>query len=496
MKPGFVGHLALSLLGASASRALWFALVPVAARLYGKDDFGGLALAIGFIGLVQPFLTLRYEISVVLVRSERAARALLWGAIGIAALGYICLCLAVVGAPALLSSFLDVKLLASLRTPVLVHLAAGVLNVLLVAWLQRRRMFSGIAASQFAGALVAAILVLGAPLVVEPRLHVLVWGYAAGAVSTGLVLAAWGRNTKIFVCRPPLRLRRILLLLAKYRVYPTYTLPLTISSLISDRLLLLYLFTAFSIGTLGGFFSVRQLLFGMVHLVTSSINQVVFPYVCHMANGVMSARRPLLAITRGLAVSAGLPLGWLCIYPAELTVLFFGDQWLDVAEMVRWIAAHAAVLTIVGWQGRLLDIEQRQRADAALQIAGDFALVAGLCVLWSSSASVIVVVAVVSVIGIAHAVGSLIVIYRVIGLGARHAIASELLLLGSAFAAAALAAICKAGFGTIIGMTMSLVMIGSAMVLTILVTAKAINDETGAPSIPTNAAWRRGLDAG
>jgi lipopolysaccharide exporter len=494
MKPGFVGHLALSLLGASASRALFFAMVPLAARLYSKEDFGALALAIGFIGLVQPLLTLRYEIAVVLVRSDRAARALFRGAIGIAAVGYICVCLVVIGAPRLFSSLLEPTLLVALRDPVMIHLGAGVANVLLAGWLQRRRMFSVIAASQFAGALVTAIVVLGGPLLVEPDLHVLVWGYAAGALSTALVLAVGSLVTRLFVCRPRLHRRRILLLLAKYRVYPTYALPLSVSYLISDRLLLLYLFTAFSIGTLGGFFSVRQLLFGMVHLVTSSINQVVFPYVRHMANGVASARRPLLALTRGIAISAGLPLGWLCIYPAEVTTLVFGDQWLDVAEMVRWIAAHAAVLTVAGWQGRLMDIEQRQRLDAGLQIAGDFALVAGLCVLWSSSASVIVVVATVSVIGAAHAVGGLIVMYRVTGMGARHAIASELLLLASTITAAALAAICKAEFGAMLGMTISLALTGVGTLLVILFTIRALNQGTDAPPMPVVVAWQRGVD--
>jgi hypothetical protein len=162
--------------------------------------------------------------------------------------------------------------------------------------------------------------------------------------------------------------------------------------------------------------------------------------------------------------------------------------------MVPWIAAHATVLTVVGWQGRLLDIEQRQRVDAALQIAGDVALMAGLYVLWLSSASVMVAVAAVSMIGIAHAGGGLIVMHRVTRMGARHAVASELLLLASTFMAAALAAICKAEFGAMLGMTISLALTGAGTVLAILFTGRALNQGTAAPPIPAVVAWQRGVD--
>jgi O-antigen/teichoic acid export membrane protein len=281
MKPNFVRHLGLMLLGASAARALSFANLLLAARLYSKDDFGGLALALGFVGLVQPFLTLRYEIAVVLARTNEAARSLVYGVLGIALCIYAVVALLVVAAPGLLAGLIRPDVIAGLRAPVLLHLAASVVIVSLTAWLQKHKAFGTIAASQFVGALGTAVLVLGAPFVVEATLTALVWGYAGGALLSALILAAPTPRSGLF--RLGVQSGRIWRLLAKYRVYPTYSLPLTISSLISDRALLLYLSGAFSLGTLGGFYSVRQLLFGLVHLVTSSINQVVFPYISQNA---------------------------------------------------------------------------------------------------------------------------------------------------------------------------------------------------------------------
>src|SRR5262245_30829976 len=103
MATDLVKHLALSLLGGSAARAIHFAMLPLAARIYTKDDFGGLALVLGFVGMASPFLTLRYEIAVVLVRSAAAARALLWGLLGISVIGYAIIAGIVVMGPTLLA---------------------------------------------------------------------------------------------------------------------------------------------------------------------------------------------------------------------------------------------------------------------------------------------------------------------------------------------------------------------------------------------------------
>ena len=421
MKPNFVRHLGLMLLGASAARVLSFGNLLLAARLYSKDDFGGLALALGFVGLVQPFLTLRYEIAVVLARTDEAARSLVYGVVGIALCIYAVVALLVVAAPGLLADLIPPDLIVGLRAPVLLHLAASVVIVSLTAWLQKHKAFGTIAASQFAGALGTAVLVLGAPFVVEATLTALVWGYAGGALLSALILAAATPRSGLFGLG--VQSGRIWPLLVKYRVYPTYSLPLTISSLTSDRALLLYLSGAFSLGTLGGFYSVRQLLFGLVHLVTSSINQVVFPYVSQTEKGVAGAKRPLLAMTRTVAVTTGLGLGWLCLHATAVTLILLGDQWLDVAQLMPWIAAHAA--------------------------------------LW------------------------LVTAYRVSRLGTSQAIACMALLGASALAAAALAALCKLAFGPLVGMMVSLAIIAVGVAIALLGMAKHINQHAGWRTTPT-----------
>jgi O-antigen/teichoic acid export membrane protein len=478
MAPDLVKHLALSLLGASAARAIYFAMLPLAARIYTKDDFGGLALVLGFVGMAPPFLTLRYEIAVVLVRSAAAARALVWGIFGISAVGYAIVAGVVVTAPALLAYVVDPELMASLQAPVLLHVAASVLNVSIVAWLQRKKAFATIATSQFTAALATAALVLGAPFTVDPTLPVLVWAFSIGALVTSGVLCIGSVGTGLFDRRFAGRCRRTLLLLSKYRVYPAYCLPLSMSALVSDRALLLYLSTAFSVGVLGGFFPVRQLLFGFVNLVTASISQVVFPHMSQMAEGVLAARRLVLSMARSIAVIAGLSLGLVWLYSTELTLALFGDQWKDFAAMMPWIATHAATVAIAGWQGRILDLARRQRADAMLQIAGDFASVLGIVALWLAGVTATVAIAVVSTLGIAHAVAWLIVAYRLTGIGATEAIACIGALVASATAAAMIAMVCNIALGHAAGMIVSLTVILCGMVAILLWTVPHWRVET------------------
>jgi O-antigen/teichoic acid export membrane protein len=450
-------------------------MLPLAARLYSKEDFGGLALALGLAGMIPPLLTLRYEIAVVLVRSAAAARTLLSGLLVIALIGYTATALLVIATPDLLSRVIEPHLIASLRGPVLLHIGASVLNVAIVAWRQRSKAFGVIAVSQVAGALTTAVLVLAAPFVVGASLPALVWGYAIGASASVAVLIIGTEPMAFSPCRPwtgnP---RPVLNLLNKYRVYPSYSLPLTLSELISDRILLVYL-TTFSIGTLGGFFPVRQLLFGVTHLVTSSISQVVFSHVSQMANGVASARGPLLTMTRGIAVTAGLGLGWLYPYSTELTLILFGERWLGVDEMLPWIAANAAAAATAGWQPRLLDVARRQRTEAMLQIAGDCSLLVCIGVLWHSGVSATVAVAAVSMVGVAHSVGWLAIAYRVTGLGAGQAIACELLLPASAAAAGIAAWLCKLALGSTAGMIVSFAATAFGMFAAVFFTARSIN---------------------
>jgi lipopolysaccharide exporter len=430
-------------------------MLPLAARLYSKEDFGGLALALGLVGMIPPLLTLRYEIAVVLVRSAAAARAILSGLVAIALIGYAMVALVVIATPDLLSHVIEPQLIATLRVPVLLHIAVGVLNVMIVAWRQRSKAFGVIAASQVAGTLTTAVLVLAAPFVVGANLPALVWGYAIGAFASVAVLSIGTERIALFSCKPWIgKPRRTLMLRTKYRVYPTYSLPLNLGPLVSDRLLLVYL-TTFSVGTLGGFFPVRQLLFGVTHLVTASISQVVFSYISQMENGVASARRPLLSMTRCIAIAAGLGLGWLYLYSTELTLIVFGERWLGVDKMIPWIATNAAAVATAGWQPRLLDVARRQRTDAMLQIALDCSLLVCIAALWHSGVSATVAVAVVSMVGVVHSVAWLAIVYQVTGLGAKQAIACEILLPAAAVGAGITALFCKLALGNMTGMMVS-----------------------------------------
>jgi len=478
MNPDFVRHLALTLLGASAARAISFAMLPLAARIYGKDDFGGLALALGFIGIVQPLLTLRYELAVVLARSSEAARAILWGLSCIAFTGYLAVALLVIAAPDLFGAVVDAQLVSTLRAPVLLHLAAVTSSVILSAWLQRRRAFRVIVTAQLVGALMTAASVLGVPALVEPNLNVLVWSHAAGVSLSTAVLVIGNTQLGLFSSRPPGSAIRIVRVLKKYRVYPTYSLPLSLSSLLSDRAVLLYLSAAFSLSTLGAYFAVRQLMFGLVHLLTSSISQVVFSYGSRIPNGIASAKTPLLAMARGIAVTAGFALGWICVYANELTLVLFGDQWVEVAAMMPWVAGHAAAVSVIGWQGRLLDIDRRQRLDATLQIAGDVALIGAICLLWLLRVSPVTAVAGVSMVGAANAFVWIAIAYRATKLGFKQALVCEGALLASGVGGAALALLSKATFGFLSGLIISLAITAFGMLAAILITVRIIGWKT------------------
>jgi O-antigen/teichoic acid export membrane protein len=237
---------------------------------------------------------------------------------------------------------------------------------------------------------------------------------------------------------------------------------------------LLYLSSAFSVATLGGFFSVRQLLFGIVLVVNNSIRQVVFAHAAQMKHRLASAKRSLLTMSAGIAVAAGLGLGWLWIYATEVTGILFGDQWLDAAGMLPWIALQASIVAVTGWHDRLLDIAGRQRLAVLLQAGGDIALLVVIGSLWVASASPQVAVAIVSVTIFAYNAVWLSVIYHVTGSGAKCVALPLGLLLASTLCAALLASAAKVGVGANYGIFTSFAVIATAAATALVIVVRTL----------------------
>jgi hypothetical protein len=119
--------------------------------------------------------------------------------------------------------------------------------------------------------------------------------------------------------------------------------------------------------------------------------------------------------------------------------------------MVPWIAAQGAVLALVGWQGRLLDVERRQQLDAKLQIAGDAVSLAVIAGLWFAAAPESIAVPAICMAGILHSVAWLAVVYRVTSLGVGCAFGLFLLLSSAACFSAGLAAVAETLLGPLPG---------------------------------------------
>ncbi|WP_336490113.1 hypothetical protein [Methylobacterium nigriterrae] len=458
-----------------------------AARYYDRNDLGGLALAIGFVALVQPVLTLRYEIAVVLAARDRSARSILCGLLAIACFGYSGLVFLVFALPSLLANVVPGHVVVEVRVPVLLHVAALTLNVACSAWLQRKKRFAVIAWTQVGGSVITAVWVVTAALVGSPSLGALVWGNTAGLlVATGIVLAGCAASG-LFRGGRLGKVRRVIALLRQYRVYPLYSLPLTLSSQVSDRARLIYITSAFSLSLLGGVFSVRQIFLGAVFVVTGSMSQVVFPHLCQ-GSGLAASRRMLLALTAGVATMAGIALGFVSGYPREITLLLLGERWLDIAPLVPWIAARCAFLAIAGWQGRLLDVAGRQRADAVLQLAGDVALVSVLAVLFVVSVSPTAAIAIISITEMAHSVLWLVLAYRVTRLGMRYACAAFLVLLLATAVMWTIAVLSEGMLGSRVGLPFCAAIVGASAAFILTLTAKSIGRADASLRLPKHRA--------
>jgi O-antigen/teichoic acid export membrane protein len=157
-------------------------------------------------------------------------------------------------------------------------------------------------------------------------------------------------------------------------VYPLYTLPYSLSAVLSERVLQLVLAGSYSLAVLGSFYVARQVVTAPSALLSQALRQVVFAYGAQLdCYGQTRERvnRVLVLLVEILAPALAFGIIWL----KPIILVALGDRWPHLAEFAWWIMFVAAMSLLSGWFDRLLDLLGRQRVGVALQVGSDLVLI-------------------------------------------------------------------------------------------------------------------------
>ncbi len=374
-KPSFKNDTIVSFVGTFSSRLISFAFLPLLTIVYSPAEYGVWSLLIAAATCLMPLATLRYEIPIVLSDDDSGAIALSWL--------IICssLCISILsGIPIYffkddLAEFLNLskhQINLIFIVPLIVLLTT--LQVVLHAWLTRKASYRAIAIAQISQTCTTTFLAILLPTIFNANAFIFIIASLSGLLAGNAVyIYAFIKST--LICSPIASLKLLKETGLKYKVYPLYMVPYSLSTNFSERIFQVLLATNFSVSTLGTYFVARQLVNTPMGVVTSSIKQVFFPYILREKDSLK--RKKSISEILFLINTLQMPiLAYGIIYLPEIITLIVGDRWKTLGSFVYWLIFPASALVHTEWLDRMYDICNKQKFAVFLQVISDASLLA------------------------------------------------------------------------------------------------------------------------
>lgn len=415
-RKSFTADTLISLGGAALARLVAFASMAVITRIYAPDDYGTWVVLLALAGFFLPFATLRYDIALVIAPTRRIAAALFMAVVVftlvMSALAIFCLLVAPGRALEVVTGLSSEQSGWLVLVPcVLVLLSC---HLMLQSWLTRERQFGALSATQLLQALVTAAATLLLPLVLGANAGAAASGAIVGLVSA-IFFMTWCARPHLFEAAGRRRLdipaRHGL---RRYKVYPLYMVPYSLSAGVTERVLQLALAGSYSLGVLGAFYVARQVVTAPSALLSQALRQVVLAYGAQLDERArLRARvtRVLQLLVEVLAPALAFGIVWL----EAIVHTALGDHWPHLAEFAWWIMFVAATILLTGWLDRIFDVLGQQQAGVVMQVVSDFVLIGIALSGPRIGLDAVGLVAALSIVGMLTNLVRLVVVLRLLG---------------------------------------------------------------------------------
>jgi O-antigen/teichoic acid export membrane protein len=416
LSKSFIGDTLISLGGTGLARLTAFGSMAAITRIYAPDVYGTWVILLAVAGFFLPFATLRYDIALVLAPTRRIAAALFVAVAALTALMSALVLASVLAVPGwvleIVTGFRPDQSGWLVLVPVVLVLLSC--HLMLQSWLTRERQFGALSTTQIVQSMVTAAAILLLPLAVGANAGAVAGGAIMGLVSA-IFCMAWCARPQLFEAVSRRRLdvpaRHGL---RRYKVYPLYTVPYSLSASLSERILQIVLAGSYSLGVLGAFYVARQIVTAPSALLSQAFRQVVFAYGAQLDDGAQLRERVNRAIALLVEVLApALAFGIVWLEPIIRVAL--GDHWPNLSDFAWWIMFVAAMFLLAGWLDRVLDVLGRQQVGVVLQVGSDLVLVGVALSGPRFGLDAVGLVAALSIVGTLTNIVWLIVVLRLLG---------------------------------------------------------------------------------
>jgi O-antigen/teichoic acid export membrane protein len=339
--------------GAALAQAVTLLSLPVVTRLYQPDEYALWVITLAAAGIIGLLACLRYELAIMLAKSDSEASQIVWACIGLA-----------VGTALLVAGTIAIEPIGSRLVPVTDAALRWTLPLLVLTpaiglpieqWLLRHQMYATVSIAQTARALgtYGTILVWGT--VIDGTAMGLVAGTLVGQLAMLGVMAA---------VLPRWRLQRprkslMWSLLKEHRAFPIWSAPYSLVSGLRDRGAV-YLLQAYATPTEVAYYGLAfQAMMAPTRLISAGLRPVLFRDAA--ANGASSIGPDVQRVLGLLAAPSGAAIGLFLLNAETLFGIVFGAQWAGagyLGSLLIW-AGCAGLLT--SWVDRIYDVLRLQQ---------------------------------------------------------------------------------------------------------------------------------------
>ncbi|MBX0319607.1 lipopolysaccharide biosynthesis protein [Shouchella clausii] len=362
----FIKNVGILMSGTAIAQAVTVLIAPLLTRLYSPESYGVFGLYTSIISVISVLMTLKYEMSIVLPKSDKHAVNLL-------VLCQLLVASITVIVSILIYVFYD-KISFYLNSPglkgVLWLIPLSVFSMgaynMLNFWTTRNKKFSSLSRSRILQSTSAS----GAQVLLgfgQFGAIGLVIGQCVGQILSVVNLLFGTLKRYRFFIKDNMNIMQIKELAIKYKHFPLFSAPQSFVNVVSQMSAPLILGFYFGPATVGLYTMALKLIELPANLVGEAFRQVHFQYFSELKNKNGDVAGNLIKATSILALIAIVPVTIIFIFAPNIFSFLLGDEWYEAGKYSSWLAIWiyfwfvnrptVTAIQVYGWQKYLLYFE-------------------------------------------------------------------------------------------------------------------------------------------
>lgn len=338
-KPGgFVANVGTILAGNVSAQVVGFLALPIITRLYSPNDFGLLTLISSFIALLSVIASLRYEISIVLPRTDSQAQSVLVLCL-IMVSGYSLFLLFII--PFLkdyIDAWFNIEGLSNLLWLVPIGVLITGFNNPFSYWYIRKKKYYLLSKCRFTASVTTAGIKISAGLLFGSIAFWLIAGNVIGLLLAVVILGLNFINEYFHGFRKNISKQKIVDAAKEFKKFPTFNAPTAFFNELSGNIPNFLFAFYFSFEVVGFYGLASSILRKPISLLSDAIRKVFLQKVSELQSASKSLRESFVKATLGLAVLGIIPFGGITVGGEWIFSIFFGKEWATAGYYSQLLA--------------------------------------------------------------------------------------------------------------------------------------------------------------